>query len=93
MQIRPVSLPFKGYVEVNCYEKNLVNQQPVTFNTNNISYKPSILDMQRTEIYSGNKTFLAACDYDTFQTACVKSDNSGKVVHISEQANSFDDAE
>ena len=83
MQIRPVSLPFKGYVEVNCQQGNYRNTNPVTFNTKSIAYSPSILNPGKTEIYAGNKTFLADCSYDTFQKACMKADKSGKVECIS----------
>ena len=87
MQIRPISLPFKGYVEVNSQQGNYLNSNPVTFNTKAIAYSPSTLNPGKTEIYAGNKTFLADCSYDTFQRTCMKADKSGKVESVSDYSN------
>lgn len=78
MQIRPISPSFNGYVEVNCRQERNGRLTSMTFNTNAISFSPSLKN-GKTDIYYGSQEYTADCPYDTFQQACLKSDVSGKI--------------
>ena len=78
MQIRPISPSFNGYVEVNCRQERNGRLTSMTFNTNAISFSPS-LKSGKTDIYYGSQVCTADCPYDTFQQACLKADVSGKI--------------